>query len=67
MAALTDDEYCSRSNNVVIAPEEESGKGVMLVGRRQVAHERLLEQCWWGQAVGGVELSAGGKERKGSL
>ncbi len=57
--------YCSRSNNVAIAPEEASGAGVMLVGRRQVAHERLLEQCWWGQDVGVVELSAGGRERKG--
>ncbi len=62
MAVSTDDEYCSRSSNVAIAPEEASGVGVMLVDRRQVARERLLEQCWWGQDVGVVELSAGGRE-----
>ncbi len=48
MVVSTDDEYCLRSENVAIAPEEASGTGVMLVGRRQVACESLLEQCWWG-------------------
>jgi hypothetical protein len=43
MAVLTDDEYCSRSSNVATAPEEASGAGAMLVGRRQVARERLLD------------------------
>ncbi len=43
MAVLTDDEYCSRSSNVAIAPEEASGAGVMLVGRQQVACKRSLE------------------------
>jgi hypothetical protein len=40
MALSTDDECCSRSSNVAIAPEEVSGAGVMLVGRRQVARKR---------------------------
>ncbi len=48
-----------------IAPEEASGVGVMLVGRRQVARERSLEQCWWSQEVGVVKLSASGRECKG--
>jgi hypothetical protein len=45
IAVLTDDEYCSRSSNVAMAPEEASGAGVMLVVRRQVARERTIEQC----------------------
>ena len=65
MAVSTDDEYCSRSSNVAIAPEEASSAGVMLVGRRQVACGRSLKRCWWDQDFGVVELSAGGGERKG--
>jgi hypothetical protein len=65
MVVSTDDEYCSGSSNVAIAPEEASGAGVMLVGRRQIACERLLERCWWGRDVGGVELSACDRECKG--
>ncbi len=51
MAVSTDDECCSRSSNVAIAPEEASGAGVMLVGRRQVARER---SCL--HDVGGVKI-----------
>ena len=40
MAMLTDDECWSRSSNVAIAPEEASGEGGMLVGRRQVVRKR---------------------------
>jgi hypothetical protein len=40
MAMSTDDECCSRSSNVAIAPEEASGEGVMLVGRRHVVRKR---------------------------
>ncbi len=51
MAVSTDDECCSRSSNVAIAPEEASGTGVMLVGRRQVARERSRLHD-----VGGVKI-----------
>ncbi len=63
MMVSTDVEYCSRSSYVATAPEEASGTDVMLVGRRQVARKRSLEQFWWGQDIGVVKLSASGRER----